>query len=241
MKFNELYSRLKKYDVILEHPDTAYFRIVNNKGLVEIDDTFSYASEACTYVIMGDVMFYANSDAMYHGELITTIKKFFFDKGDDLSPQNIYSIGTMSDDDVIEYQHKLMPLKHISRGGMRGNMLSLCPEVIQGRMWHSGKYTLVSVWNKMDRMTPKDIKLLKDLTARRNKDPDKVYMDMGEDNPSININDLLKPKQDATMPYFDPTIVHLADPKNKRELLLKQGARPKIPLDIRDKQQRQGD
>lgn len=239
MKFNELYSRLTKCGVILENPDSGNFSVPNDDGTGTVNmPPLTFATgEAITFVVMDDAIFYGLTDHVYHGTLCDVINKFF--KNGYMDDDDIKRIGRVSDKRRDAFSSVYKYNDYISRS----DVLLYSPDIIQGRLWYHDGYSLISIWNSLDKITPKNVRGIKNMVKAEGHDTEKIYVEVNNDNPSININELLNPDRNKVpKTAFDSSILHIASPDVKKQQLLKMGARPKSPLDIRHKQQqRQGD
>ena len=235
MKFNELYNKLNKLSIIKEDPDSAYVQIKTPEGEDFEIKTGYNDMNAVTFITFKDAIFYTTE--FYHGTLMSLIHNIYLKKETALHPL-IYSIGEISEEDRQEYIEKFGD----ETGYYRGSILQKHPDAIQGRIWPDKKLTVLSIWNYIGYLKPKDVSLIKQLAQKLKADPDKIYIELGQDRGTVNLNDLYKSKEPVPEHDFDLDKIHLASPEVKKQQLLKMGARPKSPVDIRQKQQqRQGD
>jgi len=236
MKFNELYNKLNKLSIIKEDPDSAYIQIKTPEGEDFEIKTGYDDKNAVTFITFKDAIFYTTE--FYHGTLMTAIHYQYLLR-DNSNSSSIYSIGEISEEDRQEY---LDNFGDETGYYSRGSTLKKHPDAIQGRIWPDKKLTVLSIWNQIGRLKPKDVSLIKQLAQKLKADPDKIYIELGQDRSTVNLNDLYKSEEPVPENDFDLDKIHLASPEVKKQQLLKMGARPKAPVDIRQKQQqRQGD
>jgi GNAT superfamily N-acetyltransferase len=219
MNFQELYN------LIHESPDNAEFWIPT-QGLKDHIEVDYEAEEAYTFIIFKGQLFYAYTSDYYHGEMMHNIAAYFL--GDTYLPSDIYKIGKISDKDLENFQLKEQRIWN------RSSLLSAYPDVIQGRSWYGDRGGLISVWNDIKYITPEYVQLIKQF-IKKIYDKDQVYLEAGHEN-SILIDTLLHNIKPEIKNNFDTSVVHLAPPEKKREMLLKMGAKPKIPLDLKQRQ-----
>jgi hypothetical protein len=234
MTFHELYNKLNKLDIITEDPDNAYVSITTPDGIT-INKKCDYDdNNAVTFITFKDAIFYTT--ACYHGRLMSVIHHQYLLRDDPCT--YVHAIGEISEEDRQEYIEQFKDVE----GYYRGSTLEKHPDAIQGRIWIDKNICIVAMWNKIGNIKPKDVFLIKQMVQKHKADPDNIYLELGNDKSSVNLNDLYKSKEPFPEHDFDLDKIHLTSPEVKKQMLLKQGARPKAPLDIRQKQQRlQGD
>ena len=226
MNFKELYS------LIFESPDTAEFQGIPIDGHKRRISK-SYTENSYTFIILGGAIVYSETHNNYHGPLMRTVANYILDNkailnGGALHTLGIKQIGNISESFLDEFRERG------NREWNRTSLLQIYPEVIQGRAWAEKDCCLVSIWNDLKYFSLEERAITKRFTKEAFK-TDNVYLEI-ENDESIPIDSPTNVNKPDPQNNFDINTVHLAPPEKKREMLLKQGARPKAPLDLKQRQ-----
>lgn len=226
----------KQFYLLKENPDYAQFLV---KG-VKYDAC--YDEDSHTFVILDECLFF--SSRHYHGNLLEVIIEYFNRNFNQkiLTDQKIIKLGQISSSFASSFLQKLEGRNYI----FRSDMLRYFPNQLLGRTWikqsDDKKYFLTSVWNENKYYNVKNLNLIKRLAEYFDVvNDDNILFEISTEKTktllemmtSLQNNGLTGKSDSADKTGLKP--VHELPPEQKRDALIKMGAKPKTPLNLADR------
>lgn len=226
----------KQFYLLKEDPDYALFNFQNQS--VEID----YSEKHYTFVVLDDCIFFTST--LYHGEFLYIIKNYLISNFSEtiLKNNKVIKFGEVRKPVAEKFLEKFEKSNRISRG----SMLQVFPEQLLGRAWtkdiNGENYLLVTIWNDQKYYTLKNLDLIKWMAEFLNVNDSEKIMFETNDKQSKNLVEMIS---DVNYVLLKGTVasadssgqkpVHELPPEQKKAALIKMGAKPKTPLNLKDK------
>lgn len=228
----------KQFYLLKEDPDYAVFNLQDES--IEID----YKDKHHTFITLDKSIFFTSIN--YHGSLLNNIWDYLY---------NNYSNRILRNNKVIELGEVRKPIAQNflktfensrDTGLFRNNMLNSFPKELLGRAWvkniKGADYLLVTIWNDQKYYTLKNLNLIKWMAEFLDiNDSEKIIFETNDEQ-SKNLLEMISAVNDAHLKGRVGSAdtsgnkpVHELPPEQKKQALIKMGAKPKVPMGIQDK------
>lgn len=222
----------KQFYLLKENPDYAIFNIDGEK--IDTD----YLEKNYTFIILDYAVFFTPEH--YHRSLLSIVKEYLKLKAKSiLKNASIIQFGQVREFFEQEFAKTFGDDEIITRI----KMLNLFPQQLLGRLWIKNikgvDYMLVTIWNDYKNYNLKNLDLIKWMAEYFDiKDSERIIFEINKDE-SKTLSEMISSVEGSSLKGQSTSAdtsgnkpVHELPPEQKKQALIKMGAKPKTPLDF---------